>query len=797
MRGQNKPLREKSQIDFEKLVLHNLHVMSEILQVAHTIDEVLQFTARIFEKIGFSHIRIWLYNQSDEHMHGGYCNHVPLDFFKKYSFPLVRQKTVAPRITEAIRTKKPYINSTPRILQGLLKELQNPLVITTTLEFPLIAGREFLGLIGVDTEPKPLPVTEEEADKYLMPLVNHIALTLARVIADQRLHEANDKLKEKVATTTAELREKNKQLKHLANHDEMTGLPNRRGFNKQLEKYFSEATNKHPLTLAMIDVDYFKQINDTHGHVHGDSVIQKIGHILATTTGVDYAARYAGDEFVVLLTGQKFPDDKKILERICRRVKRDTDTTLSIGAARHPAPGISTSLALIRRADDALYHAKHTGRNRVACAHEPGEQVTSFVDRKKALQSLEAYEGVDVVRYVQQLEIIREINEIVQSSEADTDLVQGVMRILKQHFGFLRLRMYSLEDEALECWYAMGIAHRLWSTLVRPLHSTTLAPTTCRMRQVVNLATPAAVRKGSPISSRLLGSQACLGIPLMVQRERVTGVMVCDYDPTSATFDDEHYQFFLTIGSHIALALERVWLLCETKENNRLLEERVTEATAQIQEYTISLEARMADNITLQKQTEKNHFEFVKSLITTIESKDTYTSSHSARVTYYALKLAQAMHLSPKEMEDIKYGALLHDIGKITIDQNILNKNTPLTDDEVRLLATHPETGYHIVKGISFLKAAAPYIRHHHERWDGRGYPDRLAGLAIPLGARIVNIADCFDAMVTRRSYGRTFPLVDALRELRRESGRQFDPILARTFIKELQNKHIIMLNDK
>jgi len=170
-------------------------------------------------------------------------------------------------------------------------------------------------------------------------------------------------------------------------------------------------------------------------------------------------------------------------------------------------------------------------------------------------------------------------------------------------------------------------------------------------------------------------------------------------------------------------------------------------------------------------------------LLAMVNSKDRYTYGHSEKVAHYAAVLARAAGLSPEEVKKIKVAAFLHDLGKVDIPEEILNKPGLLSAAERELCRDHPVTGAHIVRQIKSLEEIAPLIRHHHERYDGRGYPDGLAGGAIPLGARIIALADSFDAMTTNRPYRRARTRQEAIQETRKEAGRQFDPYLVGLFI--------------
>ena len=177
----------------------------------------------------------------------------------------------------------------------------------------------------------------------------------------------------------------------------------------------------------------------------------------------------------------------------------------------------------------------------------------------------------------------------------------------------------------------------------------------------------------------------------------------------------------------------------------------------------------------------------IKTLITVINAKDKYTFGHSERVVRYSSVLAEQLGLGEEQVKYIKYGAYLHDIGKIEIGRDILNKKEPLALDEWSLLKCHPQWGADIVKPVNALKQILPQILYHHERFDGGGYPNGLVGTDIPLNARILAIADSFDAMTTVRPYQKARSLNEAVQELLRCSGTQFDPQLVESFIKSLK----------
>ena len=182
------------------------------------------------------------------------------------------------------------------------------------------------------------------------------------------------------------------------------------------------------------------------------------------------------------------------------------------------------------------------------------------------------------------------------------------------------------------------------------------------------------------------------------------------------------------------------------------------------------------ENSLLYEEVQKAYHEVILALMNTVDAKDTYTRGHSGRTSRYALGIAQEMGLSKRECQKIKTAAELHDIGKIGVGDFIMSKKNPLSTTEYNTIKAHVLTGEGIIKPIRYLHFALPLIRHHHEHYDGTGYPDGLKGEEIPLGARIIGAADAFDAMTTKRPYNKPLSYTEALANCTSEAGKHFDP---------------------
>jgi len=193
-------------------------------------------------------------------------------------------------------------------------------------------------------------------------------------------------------------------------------------------------------------------------------------------------------------------------------------------------------------------------------------------------------------------------------------------------------------------------------------------------------------------------------------------------------------------------------------------------------------------NEKLYRKLHMSYLSTIKALVSTIEAKDPYTKGHSEKVTYYAIRIARALKLKKELRRVLSYCGRLHDIGKIAISDTILNKPSTLTKEEFRQVTIHPVKGADILRHLDFLKDGVVAIRHHHERYDGNGYPDGLKGDSIPLLARILSVADSFDAMTSDRAYRPRMSVEDSVDELKRCSGDQFDPMIINAFLGVLNS---------
>jgi putative nucleotidyltransferase with HDIG domain len=195
------------------------------------------------------------------------------------------------------------------------------------------------------------------------------------------------------------------------------------------------------------------------------------------------------------------------------------------------------------------------------------------------------------------------------------------------------------------------------------------------------------------------------------------------------------------------------------------------------------------ENSHLLTQLQTTYVSTLRSLISITEAKDPYTKGHTERVAAYSMAIANRLSFNEEQLRTVLFGALLHDIGKMGVLEKIISKAGPLTEEEWALMRAHPVVGAQIVEKMEFLTGTIDIVRHHHESWNGKGYPDGLQGEAIPLMARVVTVADSFDAMTTDRPYRRALSLDEAVRRLEEGSGTQFDAALVKVFVKYVREK--------
>ena len=259
-------------------------------------------------------------------------------------------------------------------------------------------------------------------------------------------------------------------------------------------------------------------------------------------------------------------------------------------------------------------------------------------------------------------------------------------------------------------------------------------------------------------------------------------------------FDKDLYILLLTGHKDLAPPLDTIKQLdiqgyCEKSDNFDQLLLLIESGLKSIdQRKTISdMNIELEDANTKLK---KAYLDIIQTIRATVEAKDSYTRGHSDRVSAYSVLLGKYLHLNADEQEILKIGGLFHDVGKIGIPDTILLKNGKLTDEEYNEIKKHPQIGANILGESELFKNIIPFVKYHHERYDGRGYPEGLAGDNIPYVARIAAVADSFDAMSSRRVYRDSLPKEIVREEIVKNLGTQFDPEIGSTFLDIIDNHY-------
>jgi ribonuclease P protein subunit RPR2 len=213
-------------------------------------------------------------------------------------------------------------------------------------------------------------------------------------------------------------------------------------------------------------------------------------------------------------------------------------------------------------------------------------------------------------------------------------------------------------------------------------------------------------------------------------------------------------------------------LRAELEYQSRVAEDK----ERQLERYASDLRETFKAERARTEQLRASYVATVRALTNAVEARDAYTGKHAERVAAFGLELARQIDPELAGDPQVEFGFLLHDVGKVAVPDGILHKPDHLLGEERALMRRHPVVGWEILRGIEFLAGAAEIVRHHHERWDGSGYPDRLAGEEIPLAARIFSVVDTLDAMTTDRPYRPGVSIAKARREIAAKAGTQFDP---------------------
>jgi len=577
-----------------------------------------------------------------------------------------------------------------------------------------------------------------------------MAEQLART--EVELREARD-LIEKLTRAEQDLGATVRRLTELASTDVLTGLSNRRRFTEALQANVAMAGRQGiPLSLVMIDVDSFKFYNDTFGHSAGDLVLGVVAkHLLDIRRSHDVVARYGGEEFAILLPAT---DQAQAME--CAERHRAT-------IAAYPWPlrqitasfGVTTSSRsttdpeiLIEQADCALYQSKRNGRNRVTHHRTHGSAVVARPAREAHATGATAATLPPSKR-----------NDAVPNgtpgSRASSGGVPEAPRSDQAPWDALDRFITELQNGKM-----IPDQYRTALTAIREATEA----------QVSFLCSDQADVVLEMAGEHSLTAHEYRDLTRWLVAE-LPGGGLCPI-PEEAFGRSASTTHPPTTAAVFRVEMPRPsWLISLRFDGEPFLP-----ADLRVIRVIWTLQAGQRRHFQVHDNLRETLFGVVRCLSTAIDAKDPYTCGHSERVARIAVRLGEEMDLSRGEISDLYLAGLLHDVGKIGIRDEVLHKEGPLTAEEYAHIKEHPVTGERIIQNVTRLAYLRPGVRGHHERFDGKGYPDGVVGEAIPKMARILAVADACDAMMSTRRY-RPALGSDRIEEIFREgSGSQWDP---------------------
>ena len=542
-----------------------------------------------------------------------------------------------------------------------------------------------------------------------------------------------------------------------ARHDLLTGLPNHRAFDEHLDATLRGALAiESEVTLVLLDLDDFKRVNDTLGHPAGDEVLRTFGRTVrrAVRSGEELF-RAGGEEFAIVVRGGA-DSGRRVAERVREAIARQGAErpfpTVSAGVAAFPQDA-RTKDELVHKSDVALYAAKRAGKNVVVAygtdLQGAAARAATGVSRDQVHERMES-EAARTAVLTELSAITRAIGSITSEGGPQAVLDQACSQ-LTAVLGATAAEVSRLEADVLRT------AARFWPAPYEPSNSE---------------------------YGYLLGDYPLTREVLETGRGRVVSLADEDADPAEAFVLRE-----LKMQAVLLLPLEvagRTWGLVEVYDARP---RRFTPAEAGLAELVVRQAAVLLEQCESRDARDRLYRETLAALSNALEAKDGETNDHTQEVAELALEVAAVLGLSGEELRHVELGALLHDIGKIRIPESILTKPGTLTDEQWEIMRAHPAVGERILAPIASLADVLPIVRSSHERWDGGGYPDGLAGADIPLGARIVSVCDAYRAMVEARPYRPARGRGEAIEELREASGSQFDPDCVNALLEVLRRR--------
>jgi diguanylate cyclase (GGDEF)-like protein len=605
-------------------------------------------------------------------------------------------------------------------------------------------------------------------------LVCGAAFIARGALLDRRLRHLLDR--ERAAHTAlaereAELARLNAQLVEDSRRDPLTGMRNRRALADDLLELGARRDAEGSFAVALCDVDHFKAYNDRLGHLAGDHALRTISAIVrATLRAGDLSYRFGGEELLLILRNTGPDEAHAVAERVRAAVQAAAVphpegvggvVTVSVGVAT----GSDDTDRLLARADAALYDAKRRGRNRTVLAtdaaldaagrrqHEPADGPVPRHLRSMLAVSRAAASGQGP------LPVLEALAETIRS-ELSFHVV--AVNLLDQPTGEMRIVTVLGDDDARATLLGTASPWSEWEPVMAP----EFARQGAIWLPVGTSDWSDQIAHWTPSTSAVPGPDGwhpddMLLLPLRGQDGTILGTVSVDQPATGRRPTDEQIAYLMSVVDHAAIGVEQSLRAAGTGSE-------------------ASSELRLAAAMLLAEA---------------LDLRDPSTGRHSRTVGEFAREIAVRLGFTPERVGRVHAAGVLHDLGKLGIADAILYKPGALSDSEWEEIKRHPEIGARILHHAG-LTEIAQWVRAHHERVDGRGYPDGLSAEAIPVEARILAVADAYEAMIADRPYRLGMTPEAAREELERCSASQFDPAVVEAFLEALDSDLALLDTD-